>query len=189
MLNADQRKAYEAGMAKIGMPVAAFDRYKPWYAAMMFSMIPLLKQGYASDSGSEAVLTAAGGEEKQRGQLESFEQQLGMFDKLPQQNQVAYLLEVVNGVDDLKPTIDKMVQEWLHGDADGLAKLMNEGMSDPVVLDKLLYQRNRNWAEWIDKRLDQPGTVFVAVGAGHLAGKDSVQKDLEKMGLKVERVQ
>ena len=48
--------------------------------------------------------------------------------------------------------------------------------------------RNANWAEWVDKRLDKPGTVFVAVGTGHLAGKDSVQQLLSKRGIKSERV-
>ncbi|MEG8018125.1 TraB/GumN family protein [Sphingomonas sp. LR55] len=37
-------------------------------------------------------------------------------------------------------------------------------------------------------RLGTPGTVFIAVGAGHLAGKDSVQAQLAKLGVKAERV-
>jgi uncharacterized protein YbaP (TraB family) len=35
----------------------------------------------------------------------------------------------------------------------------------------------------------EPGTVMVAVGAGHLAGSDSVQDFLMKRGLTVSRVQ
>ncbi|MBD3774767.1 MAG: TraB/GumN family protein [Rhodobacteraceae bacterium] len=189
LLSPEQRTRYEAAIAKLGFPVATFDRFEPWYAAMMFSMVPLLQQGYAPDAGVEKVLSAANAPGKQVAELESIDQQLAMFDQLPQENQVSYLMEVIDGIDEIKPTIDQMVAEWLEGDADGLAVLMNEGMSDPVVIDRLLYQRNRTWAKWIDKRLEQPGTVFVAVGAGHLAGKDSVQADLEKMGLTVERIQ
>jgi uncharacterized protein len=48
--------------------------------------------------------------------------------------------------------------------------------------------RNAAWAEWVDARLDKPGTVFMAVGAGHLAGKDSVQTFLDRRGIKTERV-
>jgi uncharacterized protein YbaP (TraB family) len=36
--------------------------------------------------------------------------------------------------------------------------------------------------------MEQPGTVFMAVGAGHLAGKDSVQDLLAKKGIKSEKV-
>ena len=50
-------------------------------------------------------------------------------------------------------------------------------------------EASARWAEWIEKRMDQPGTVFIAVGAGHLAGKDSVETMLEAKGLEVDRVQ
>jgi uncharacterized protein len=52
----------------------------------------------------------------------------------------------------------------------------------------LLTQRNANWAKWIKERMARPGTVFVAVGAGHLGGKSSVQKLLKKQKLKAKRV-
>ena len=61
-------------------------------------------------------------------------------------------------------------------------------MDDPKVAEALLYNRNANWANWIKTRLDQPGTVFIAVGAGHLAGAKSVQDLLTQKGIKVTRV-
>ncbi len=85
--------------------------------------------------------------------------------------------------------MDRMVDEWLEGDADGLAALLNEGLTDPVLAEALLYARNDRWAEWIDTRMDSPGTVFVAVGAGHLAGAKSVQDYLTARGFTVDRVQ
>ena len=58
----------------------------------------------------------------------------------------------------------------------------------PVLYKRLLTDRNTRWAKWIDGRLKQPGTVFVAVGAGHLAGRDSVQAQLRKRGIKARRL-
>jgi uncharacterized protein len=84
--------------------------------------------------------------------------------------------------------MDGLVAKWSSGDIDGLAKLMNEGLTDPELYDKLLTQRNANWATWIKERMAKPGTVFVAVGAGHLGGKTSVQKLLKKQKLKAKRV-
>jgi len=55
--------------------------------------------------------------------------------------------------------------------------------------DTLFKRRNAKWAEWLARRLERPGTIFVAVGAGHLAGPDSVQAMLEAKGLKPKRVQ
>ena len=85
-------------------------------------------------------------------------------------------------------TLDAMVAEWMKGDADALATLLNEELDDPVLYKRLLTDRNAHWAQWIDQRLDRPGTVFVAVGAGHLAGQNSVQAQLRKRGIKARRL-
>ena len=82
-----------------------------------------------------------------------------------------------------------MNKHWTSGDSEGMAKLMND-MNDesPAMYKTLLTDRNANWAEWIDKRLDKPGVVFMGVGAGHLGGKDSVQDLLAKRGIKSARI-
>lgn len=188
LLNPEQTATYEAAMGKLGIPAAAFDRFEPWYAGMMMSMLPLLQQGYSPDAGVEKVILTKAGDKDQQA-LETIAFQIGIFDQLPQESQVNFLVEASAGIDEIKPMLDRMVAEWLEGDADALAQLMNEGLTDPTVADALLYSRNRNWAQWIDKRLDTPGTVFVAVGAGHLAGKESVQDALSALGIETVRVQ
>ena len=189
MLDAEQTERYEAALARLEMPPGSFDRFEPWYAAMMFSMLPLLKQGYLTDAGVEKVLDGNAGTAKPRGELETIESQLAIFDELPMDARLDYLMEAVDASTDIKALLDAMVAEWLEGDADELAVLMNADMTDPVLMEKLLYARNRAWAEWIDKRLEQPGTVFVAVGAGHLAGAKSVQDALRDRGIATTRVQ
>ena len=133
------------------------------------------------------LLTKAG--EKDQQALETIEFQISVFDELPQESQIGFLIDAANGIDEIKPMLDKMVAEWVEGDADALAKLMNEGLTDPAVAESLLYMRNRNWADWIDTRLDTPGTVFIAVGAGHLAGDKSVQDYLAEREIETIRVQ
>lgn len=189
MLSDEQRAAYEAALARVELPPAAFDRFEPWYGAMMLTMLPLLKQGYTTDAGVEAVLETKASKELERGALETVEEQLSIFDNLPPETQIAFLMETVDAVDEIKAMLDAMVAEWAEGDADELARLMNEGMTDPVLAERLLYARNANWAKWIDERLDAPGTVFVAVGAGHLAGEQSVQDKLAELGIETARVQ
>ena len=187
LLTPEQTAAYEAALAKIGAPPAAFDALKPWLAGLTLSLIPLMQQGYDPNSGVEKVLLAKAGAKPQDA-LETPEFQLGIFDGMPTEGQVAFLMEAVEGMDEVKTELDKMVAEWAKGDADQLAVIMNEGMSDPNVAEALLYSRNANWAEWIGARLDQPGSVFVAVGAGHLAGDKSVQDYLTQKGITVTRV-
>ena len=58
----------------------------------------------------------------------------------------------------------------------------------PVAYRMLIADRNARWGEWIVQRMDQPGTVFVAVGTGHLIGRDSVQQKLTGHGFTATRI-
>jgi uncharacterized protein YbaP (TraB family) len=187
LMSVDNRQQYEAALVGLGLPVEALDRYEPWFAAMTLSLMPLLRSGYDPQSGVEHSLGGRAGEKK-RAALETIEQQVALFDGLPQQAQLEYLDETVEKIPEATTTLDAMVAEWLEGDAVELANMLNAEMTDPVLYDRLLTARNANWAGWIENRLEQPGTVFVAVGAGHLAGKGSVQDQLKQRGLPVKRI-
>lgn len=184
-----ERATYEKAMAKLDLPVDSFDRFEPWFAGMTLSVLPLLKRGYASESGVEKVIETKSAPTVQRDALETLDQQIDMFDQLPMKSQVAFLVSTAENIDSVVPNMDAMVTEWIDGDADELARIMNKGLTDKTLADTLLYSRNRKWAEWIATRMDKPGTVFLAVGAGHLAGQKSVQQMLRKHGLTVVRVQ
>lgn len=188
LLTAEQRTTYEAAMIKAGLPVATFDKFEPWFAAMTLSALPLLKGGYSMEAGVESAIEGKAGT-KTRAALETVEGQLRLFDEMPMAVQSAYLISVAEQYDSVVPSMNGMVAAWARGDAEGLAKLMNDELDDPALADRLLYARNRDWAQWVAKRLDEPGTVFIAVGAGHLAGANSVQDYLAKAGTAVVRVQ
>ncbi len=187
LMTDENRQQYEAALVGLGLPVEALDKYEPWFAAMTLSLLPLLRSGYQTQSGVELSLNGRAGD-KTRGALETIEQQVDLFDTLPQEAQLAFLDGTVEKLDDATSTLDAMVAEWLEGDALALAGLLNAELTDPVLYDRLLTSRNANWAAWIENRLEQPGTVFIAVGAGHLAGAGSVQEQLKDRGLKVRRV-
>ncbi|HYD24277.1 MAG TPA: TraB/GumN family protein [Croceibacterium sp.] len=187
MMSDEDRMEYEAALVGLGLPVEALDRLEPWFAAMTLSLLPLLRSGYDTQSGVEMSLGGKA-EGKTRGALESLDQQIMLFDGLPVGAQLAFLDETIEKMDQATTTLDAMVAEWVEGDAAELANLMNAELTDPVLYARLLTERNANWAGWIERRLDQPGTVFIAVGAGHLAGAGSVQEQLRRRGVKVTRV-
>ena len=189
LLDPEQRATYEAAMTKLGLPVGAFDQFEPWFASVTLTMIPLMKQGYNPANGVDKTIDAKLPASVKRDALETIQYQLGLFEGMPPAMQAKFLASTASQIDKVGASIDAMVADWTKGDADGLATLMNQDLDDPQVADRLLYQRNRNWAKWIEQRMSQPGTVFIAVGAGHLAGDKSVQHYLEQDGVKVGRVQ
>jgi uncharacterized protein len=188
-LNDKDKATYEKAMKGVGIPAEAFDPFDPWAAAITMQMVGMMKNGFQPGSGVESVLSAeAKATKKPIEGVETMESQLTIFDTLPQETQLAFLVETAGTMDKMNASFDKLIDSWTKADPDTLAALMNEGMSDPVLYDKLLTQRNANWAKWISEQMKKPGTTFMAVGAGHLAGRNSVQEFLEGYGLKAERV-
>ncbi len=189
-LPADKREAYAKAMTDVGVPAAALDRFDPWFAAVTLSLAGLPKLGYNPESGAERTLsTAAKAANKQIVGLETAEQQLGYFDNLPEPLQVKFLVSTVDDYPRMATELEKMIASWSAGDPETLGKTMNEELADTPELAKvLLADRNARWADWIEQRLQKPGTVFVAVGAGHLAGAESVQVQLAKHKLTATRV-
>ncbi|WP_298286396.1 TraB/GumN family protein [Novosphingobium sp.] len=185
-----ERASYEALLAKLKIPAQNFDPLEPWLAGITLAVMPYAIAGYGANDGVESVLRkAALAKGKKLGALETADYQLALFDGLPREVQLKFLHGAVKDFDRSFGIIGTMTEEWGSGDPDGLGKLMNENMDDPELADRLLFQRNRNWAVWVRQRLQQPGTVFVAVGAGHLAGPGSVQDTLKRQGVETVRVQ
>jgi len=187
---ADKRAAYLDALTRSGVPAAAFDRMRPWLAAVTLSLGPVQKAGYAATNGPEEVLS---GSAKASGKpvigLETAAQQLGYFGALSDPAQVQFLVSTIDELPTAGNTMAKMVDDWARGDPDALAAEMNETLKDsPEVAKVLLTDRNVRWAYWIKERMQRPGTVFLAVGAGHLAGPDSVQAQLAKLKVKATRV-
>lgn len=189
LLSDEQRAAYEAALAGFGIPPNAFDPMEPWLTTLTLTFMPLMQQGYDPSSGVEKVIISKAGKQTFDA-LETIEFQLDMFDTMPMDKQIAFMMEAVDAIPEVKSTLDGMVGKWAAGDAVGLATLMNEDFTDPELAQTLLYSRNAAWAEWIEDRLEStPGTVFMAVGAGHLAGDRSVQDYLAQRHILSVRVQ
>jgi len=190
-LSAEQRTLVAESAATLGIPMQAIDRMKPWFAAVTLSAAPLAKLGYDPKSGAEAVLQGSAREQgKTIKGLETFEQQMGFFSSLPEEQQIAFLMESASSLAEAEEVYAESERAWGAGDIAATEKLINDGLEEtPDVYDVLIARRNRNWADWIEQRMGQPGNVFVAVGAGHLAGPDSVQAVLAQRGLTVQRVE
>ncbi|MEL7689615.1 TraB/GumN family protein [Citromicrobium bathyomarinum] len=190
LMSDDQRTTYEAALAELGMQPNALDQMEPWFATLQLSQIAYGKAGFDPSNGTETVLGRTVGDRMGRDSLETMQMQLAIFDELPQDAQLDYLIETAESIDQIAPTLQAIIDEWAVGDVDDLGAILNEAFkADPVLADRMLYSRNANWAAWIDNRLDQPGTIFMAVGAGHMAGNQKLQDKLAERGIKMTRIQ
>ncbi len=188
---ADERDELAAAITHAGVPPQALDAMETWLATMSLSTARIQKLGYGVEGGVEYQLsTRATAQRKRIEALETMTEQLGFFDTLPEDEQRALLVNSLDDIEEIDTVIRSAVKSWQAGDVDAVAELLEDDTrGSPGLAKRLLTDRNLNWSNWIEKRLEStPGTVFVAVGSGHLAGKDSVQSMLEAKGLKVERL-
>jgi len=184
------QKNLAAAVQEAGLPAQALDMFKPFFASVTLSAVQFQKMGMGPENGAEKILTsAAKAANKKVGALETADFQLGLFDALPEAEQVR---RVERARADRAKTRAKSVERidaWGKADTETVGKMMQEDDADSEMLRKvLLVNRNATWADWVQKRMAQPGTVFMAVGAGHLAGKDSVQDLLKAKGIASARV-
>lgn len=187
----EKKAALLAAVAKSGIPAPMFDKLETWAAAFMLLGVQFKELGLDPGSGVESTLKKQFQDSKKAiGQLETNAEQLGFFDRLSEVAQRKFLVAMLDSSGNMSSEFKGMLDAWTRGDVKEIAKSFNSDLSDAAELrDALLTKRNSNWANWVKGRLDQPGTVLVAVGAGHLAGEQSVQSMLENQGVKVTRVQ
>jgi uncharacterized protein YbaP (TraB family) len=162
---------------------------QPWLAAVVLAGMPLAKAGYDPKAGIDRKLKAqAEAEGDQIRAFETVEEQVAMFANLPQAAQVAFLVQVLDDMEEGLEQLDKLAKAWVDGDTETIARVAVDEMKReaPVVYKKLLVDRNVAWSEKIAGILKGSGVQQIAVGAAHLAGPDSLQVQLEKRGIKVE---
>ncbi|MDE1466691.1 TraB/GumN family protein [Aurantiacibacter sp. D1-12] len=78
---------------------------------------------------------------------------------------------------------------WARGEvAEDFSLGFGEGAIGDALDELLLDRRNTEWAQWLEERLEQPGTTLVAVGAGHFEGDVSLLVKLRERGIGFERI-
>jgi hypothetical protein len=184
----ERRAELEAAVARLQPgDLAQFDT---WYIALTLSNLESRALGVDPVAGAESVLATRA---RLRGMtvegFETIDQQLGYFDILTEADQAQLLVATLDELGKGRGELDAMLADWLAGRTDALSTRINrEFEGSPMLRQMLLDDRNARWAADIAERMKRPGKVFVAVGAGHLAGPKSLIEDLGAYGLTPERV-
>jgi uncharacterized protein YbaP (TraB family) len=176
---------------QIGLPLAQVETMKPWLASLTFSIVPMMQAGYDPEHGVDrSIDRAARAAGKRMRWFETGEEQIRFLSGFDEPLQIAMLEEALDEVNEGPAVLAEMEAAWERGDVDMLTRrLVDEMKRDyPELYDVLLTRRNAAWVETLMKELEGSGVDFVAVGAAHLAGPDSVPVMLRKRGLRVERV-
>ena len=185
----DTRRSLETTMKNLGLPMEQFVRFRPWFLAVTLTTFELQRLGFNPMFGIDVYFYGkAKADKKEIGFLESVEYQLNLLGKMNNRHQNAFLNQTLKDLKLAAKMADDMVHYWEEGDAGNLHALLFKSFEDyPEIKDRLLIQRNQDWALKIENMLGKEKDVLVVVGAGHLVGPQSVIELLKKKGYNVKQ--
>lgn len=173
----------------LGLPAEALRRFKPWAVAMM--LILPQQQGVVLDL---VLMQRAQAQRKPVHGLETAEEQIALFEDLPERDQLLMLRHTVDNLDTVRRGVGELVEAWLARDLAALARISDrDTAADPELRrfsarfrEKVIDERNLRMVQRLRPHLEQ-GSLFVAVGALHLHGARGVLALLAGEGYAVTR--
>ncbi len=187
-----ERVARAARLA--GADHASLLRMRTWLASSVLVVAAAGQAGFEAERGIDLWLAARA---RERGmpvvELETVERQIRALSAGGVETQQAMLAQIVDLILDagVAAYFDEIRSAWQQGNAARLLEMAAEG-TDPdqagPLLDELVVARNREMAARIAALVETERDVFVAIGAAHLGGEQSVLAELRRLGLDVRAV-
>lgn len=188
-------RALEKRVAELDLPLDGFRSMEPWLALITLQMATLQLEGYDVDKGVETQLTNNAIEHHKPTQgLETAAEQLDTFDRLPLEVQERQLRDFLEHGGDDGGDVSVLLEAWRRGDDVRLERELFGDLDrnhDPALASfyqVFYFDRNTRMARGIAERVDEGGSWFVAVGAGHVVGARGIPSLLAAQGYRVTRV-
>jgi uncharacterized protein YbaP (TraB family) len=174
----------------LGVPVEPFKLLKPWMVALMLVQVEWQKAGFDPELGLDKhFYDQAKADGKKTQGLETAEYQISRLDDMTLEQQEHLLSESLKDLDAEKANMARLVESWRSGDAPGVERIvLSELKQEPLLYQRLLVERNRNWMPKIEALFARPRHALVVVGAAHLVGPDGLLAMLRAKGYTVEQM-
>ncbi|HYW15426.1 MAG TPA: TraB/GumN family protein [Allosphingosinicella sp.] len=181
----------DAVLALYGVPAERLSPMRLWLAAVTLSRLPLARAGLDPKAGADLSLRTSAAAEGDR--IEGFdtpEEQVRYLADLPEDEQLAFLENVVDRAARGADLPSRIADAWESGDVAAIDSILNAELKAkmPSLYRRLLVERNRRYAGRIEALLAGKEDQFVAIGIGHLVGADGIPALLERKGVKLRRI-
>lgn len=165
-------------------PISFIQKMKPFFLQAL--LYPKMMPCKTISGVEEELMKVAKLAKKEIKGLETMEFQAAVFDSIPYEEQAKELLKSIDSMAANKNNFDTMMNVYKSQQINEIENLFSKseaGIKDH--LDLLLNNRNKNWVAQL-KTIIKTTPVFVAVGAGHLVGKQGLIALLRKEGYTVQ---
>jgi uncharacterized protein YbaP (TraB family) len=177
-------------VAELGLPIEPLKRFKPWMLALTLVQMEWQKAGFDASLGLDRhFYDRARVEGKRIEGFETVEYQVSLFDGMTMEEQDRMLADSLEDVEQARINVFKLTDAWKAGDVRALEQIVVADLKDdPLLYQRLLVDRNRNWLPKIETLFTRTGRAFVVVGAAHLIGPDGLLSMLQAKGYTVEQL-
>jgi uncharacterized protein YbaP (TraB family) len=182
--DADYKKIRQYFTDSLKTPLSFIVRMKPFFLEAL--LYPKMMPCKLISGVEEELMKVAKTQKKEIKGLETMEFQAGVFDSIPYEEQAKELLQSIDSMASNKKSFNTMMQVYKNQQINEIENLFSKsesGMENHQ--DLLLNNRNKNWVGQL-KSIMKTNPVFVAVGAGHLVGKQGLIALLRKEGYVVQ---
>jgi uncharacterized protein YbaP (TraB family) len=181
-------------LERYGIPLEQAQQMKPFLVAITLASIEYAKAGFDPSLGVDMHLA---GRARQDGkpvvELESFGGQIALMNNMSDRLQQSLLQVTLESIDngEIPALVDSMVNAWKSGDGKKLQDAVSiEEHKLPAALAQefhrnMITDRNIAMAGKIETMLKGSDVHFIAIGAAHLLGQDSVLQILSDKGYRV----
>ncbi len=165
-------------------------RFKPWMLAVALQGMELQKAGFDPELGLDKHFYDAAIEAGKSVQgLETADYQISVFDGMTMEQQDRMLAQTLRELATELASVGKLADAWKIGDAATVERIVQaELKAEPLIYQRLLVDRNKNWLPKIEALFGRSGRALVVVGAAHLVGPDGVVAMLRAKGYTVEQM-
>lgn len=190
ILDEDSYQALTAACEKAGLPIAALERFKPWFAAMTVSLTQLQRMGFNGQYGLDTYFAGkAEADGKKVIGLESVEFQINLLASLAAENPNDYTQRALAALKDIQADTDALVNAWETGDIDALGALISKSFEGyPHLYKTFVQDRNERWLKTLQHLLETSEIHMVVIGAGHLSDEKGLIELLKEKGYTLEQL-
>lgn len=175
---------------RANLPIAALEHFQPWFVAVQLIEAEIRKTQLRQSLGIDMHFINKGSKPIQ--ELETLEQQLGLFGNLSIAEQEKFLAQTLADMDNSRMYLKAMADAWKRGDIrqleDTLISPFKENPETRKLFRKIFTERNDEMAAAVVRYLAQEKDVFFVVGVGHMLGEQGIVAQLKQSGANVRRV-
>ncbi|WP_299021446.1 TraB/GumN family protein [uncultured Photobacterium sp.] len=186
LLNPRDKESLAKIAKQTGLPYLPLIQSPPWLTAINLQMAMVSTAGLSPDKGIDIVLLKRAQQQNLPiHELEGVRKQLSLMEKLPDHGE-DILLTTIRDWDTMQSQLSCLISAWKAGDRQRLHSLFEDSQYTEATDEKLIFERNRNWAQQLTHKQNyRQGTYLVVVGALHLFGEQGLPSLLAKQGMKV----